>query len=242
MSIRTTSGAARLASSIASSPSSASPTTSRSCLQLEDRAEARPHEGLVVATRTRTHGRSGREAGTHSEPAAGWPDRPRASPPYSRTRSAHPDDPVARRSARSPVRDRRRPPPARPSSVLVADLHPRAGRACVLERVRERFLDDSVRREVDARRAAACGLALDRRARPSGRRRASARPARASARQSGLRPEHALASRHDAACQAVGAARPAPRDRSLSIETSASRARSGSRLEHALRRRPPAPP
>ena len=128
-------------------------------LHLEDRAEARPHECLVVGDEDADHAvPAGSRARTANPPSIALPVS--SVPPYSRTRSRMPVIPW-------PPFD----PFARPSTVVehleldvvaaVANRHPRLRGPRVLERVRQRLLHDPVGGEVDAGRQRP-RLALDR--------------------------------------------------------------------------------
>ena len=118
----------------------------------------------------------------------------------------------ARRARRRTARTRSRIPtspwpapldPCAGLATVVDDLELEAGRlaangrpdvgagAGVLDRVGERLLHDAVRGEVDARRERR-GVALDRRASPAARRRATARPAASSSRSVGCGRERGV--------------------------------------------------
>ena len=122
-------------------------------LGVEDHAEARPHQRLVVGDQHPD--RSSVTTAVQREPGADRKPPPGRGPAVERAAEqrdplAHADQTVAarRRPGRRPARDRRRPPRSRSRRPRSArDAGVRA--AGVLQHVRQRLLDDAVRRQVD---------------------------------------------------------------------------------------------
>ena len=111
MSISTTSGRARRASSTASAPSAASPTTSMSGCGVQQRAEAGADQRLVVGEQDARHERararaSGSVASTRQPPSAPGPAC--SVPPSASARSRMPRTPAPAPAPCVPGRPRRR--------------------------------------------------------------------------------------------------------------------------------------
>ena len=211
MSISTTSGTSSRGERSASAPSPASPTTSMSSSCVEQRAQPAAHQ-LLDRRRAAPGSRATRPIGSPArtaKPAARAAARPRAC--RRRTRPlAHPGDPVApgsagRAAAASPTLVEHLDVNASPSA-RIRTTAPGVG---VAGHVRERFLDDAERGEVDVagQRRRDRAVDLDRTSTPAASVRATSS---SSASRLGVGQPAARPRRPGAARRGSNAARPAP--------------------------------
>ena len=195
----------------------------------EDHAEARAHERLVIGEqdadqRSLSYGSAAR---TEKPPLVAGAGREFAA--HDRGPLAQPDEPVAGAAAL--------PPAAAVVDDLelngietVGDAHTRASRPCVLERVRQRLLNDPVGRQVDAWRQLdrlSLDIDLDRQTRRAELLGQVRRPARAMA------AVHGRARRRSHAAVRAGAASPREPARLCARSRRRRRGIRGIVLEHA---------
>ncbi len=222
----------------ASAPSPASPTTSRSgrasrIMRKPPRTSAWSSASTTRMLTERTSSGSARARGSRRRS----PARPRACRPASpRARACPRCRGRSRRLTDCCRRDRRRAISSSSTPAARADRHLGAARARVPQRVRERLLDDPVRRQVDAggqraeRRRPRCGSVTSS---PAAR---SATASSRDAREPGLRRPRLVV--HPSGRREQPAQTPrAPRAPLASIERSAARAWSGCSSKNVVGRR-----